>query len=143
MARGRAAARIPRVPARIVIPDLTGTILRAAQQRALEIGFTLVVAEPTLPTEVLLDSARWTVAEQDPVGGSARFRGDTVVINLRHDGGGDPSGDREPRHPLPRRRADRALSPGDLDRLRGDEPFIGQVRPIESAQSYQLRGDRD
>ena len=64
MARGRAAARIPRVPARIVIPDLTGTILRAAQQRALEIGFSLVVAEPTLPTEVLLDSARWTVAKR-------------------------------------------------------------------------------
>lgn len=144
MARGRAAApRTAQVPARIVIPDLTGMILRAALQRASEVGFTLAVADPTIPAEVLLQSARWTVSDQDPVGGSSRYQGDTVVAVLGHDGGGDQAGDREPRNPLPRRLSDRALSPTYLDRLRGAEALSGQVRPIESAESFRVRDRSD
>ena len=143
MARGRAVAKPREVPARIVIPDLSGMIVRAAAQRATQIGFSLVVADPVVPMEALLQSARWTVTDQDPPGGSIRYQGDTVVVILRRDGGGDGAGDREPRRPLPRRRSDRALSPDDLDRLRGVEPFSGQVRPIESAPSVQLRIPQD
>jgi hypothetical protein len=131
MGRGRQLAHIQEVPSRIVIPDLTGMILAAAIRRATEVGFTLAVEEPPLRLEALASSGRWAVAEQDPPGGSTRFRGDTVVVVLRHDGGGGEAGDREPRNPLPRRRSGRALSPADLGEAAEPEPAVRPVRRFE------------
>lgn len=118
MGRGRMSAKSPAGrprprPARIVIPDLTGLIGSALLRAADEVGFTLAVADPPISTETLLSSGRWVVAEQDPPAGSSRYLGDTVVVVLRHDGGGSPDGDREPREPLPRRQFGRAELPVD------------------------------
>lgn len=117
MGRGRMSSKAggwPRPqPDRIVIPDLTGFIGAALLRSADEVGFTLAIADPPISREALLSSGRWVVAEQDPPAGSTRFRGDTVVVVLRHQGGGSPAGDREPLRPLPRRRVGRADLPVD------------------------------
>ena len=59
MARGRAVAKTREVPSRIVIPDLTGMIVRAAAQRATQVGFSW-----SLPTR----RCRWT-CYCSPLGG--------------------------------------------------------------------------
>ena len=119
MGRGRANAsnRVPRtgsVPQRIHIPDLTGMIVAAALRQADHVGFSLVIADPPMAIEQLASSGRWVVAEQDPSAQASRFRGDTVVVILRHQGGGNPAGDREPRNPVPRRRVGREIRPDDV-----------------------------
>lgn len=130
MARPRRKTPPEPVPARIVIPDLAGSIVAGALHQADLIGFTLVIADPPADLASLKMSGRWVVAAQEPPGGSSRFHGDTVVVTLRRDGG-DGAGDREPRTPVPPRLAarpplddegptplERALPP--LGRTRGD-----------------------
>ena len=112
MGRGRAIKNVRAVPDRIEIPDLTGMIVAAILRQADEVGFTLAVADSPGPIEQLASSGRWVVAEQDPAGGAQRYSGDTVVVLLHHEGGGE-AGDREPRNPLPLRRTDRAPLPPD------------------------------
>ena len=107
MGRSRRKIAETPVPDRIVIPDLAGTIVAGALRQAELVGFTLVINDPPQDLETLQMSGRWVVAAQEPAAGSTRFRGDTVVVTLRRDGG-DGAGDREPRHPLPPRVAARA-----------------------------------
>lgn len=137
MSRGRELKNVGAVPARIVIPDLAGVIVAGALRRAVEIGFTLAVADPPLRIEELASSGRWVVDTQDPGAGSERYRGDTVVVALRHDGGGG-TGDREPRNPLPRRLSDRAPLPQDpsvpLERI----PPIASVHSLDDVRARGL-----
>jgi len=135
MGRGREPASVRGIPARIVIPDLTGMIMAAALRRATEVGFTLAVSDPPMRIAELASSGRWMVANQDPPGGTSRYRDDTVVIVLRHDGGGGEAGDREPRNPLPRRRSGRALSPADLGEPTEDVRDIANVHRLEPVDS--------
>lgn len=107
MARSRRRLAENPVPDRIVIPDLVGAIVVGAQRQAELTGFTLVIADPPADPATLRMSARWVVSAQEPPGGAARFRGDTVVVTLRRDGG-DGAGDREPRAPVPPRLVERA-----------------------------------
>jgi len=107
MARAsRRSAAVP-VPDRITVPDLEGAIVAAALRQAELTGFALVIADPPTDLASLRSSGWWVVASQEPPGGSLRFRGDTVVVTLRRDGGGDGAGDREPRRPVPPRLAAR------------------------------------
>ena len=117
MPRSRELKNLVPRPMKIDIPDLTGMIFAAALRRSVEVGFALAVADPTIRPEELASSGRWIVENQDPAPHAERYRGDTVVVFLRHDGGG--AGDREPRNPLPIRRSDRApysdpLAPEDV-----------------------------
>jgi hypothetical protein len=128
MSRSRELKNVRAVPARIVIPDLVGVIVAGALRRAVEVGFTLAVADPPRRLEELASSGRWVVTGQDPSPGSERYAGDTVVVTVRHEGGGS-AGDREPRNPLPRRVSDRAPLPNDLG------VPIEQVPPIASVHS--------
>lgn len=107
MARSRRQTEPAPVPDRIAIPDLVGAIVVGAQRQAELTGFTLVIADPPADPATLRMSARWVVATQEPPAGSTRFRGDTVLVTLRRDGG-DGAGDREPRRPVPPRLAARA-----------------------------------
>ena len=107
MARSRRRPDPTPVPDRIVVPDLAGTIVAGALRQAELVGFTLVIADPPVDIATLQMSGRWVVAAQEPPAGATRFRGDTVVVTLRRDGG-DGSGDREPRTPVPPRLAARA-----------------------------------
>ena len=66
MSRGRELQNVRAVPDRIVVPDLTGVIVAGALRRALEVGFTLAVADPPRRIEELASSGRWIVASQDP-----------------------------------------------------------------------------
>ena len=135
MGRGREPASARGVPSRIVIPDLTGLIMAAALRRAAEVGFTLAVSDPPKRIAELASSGRWVVANQDPPGGSTRYRDDTVVIVLRHDGWGGEAGDREPRNPLPRRRSGRGLSPADLGEPAEDVRDLANVQRLQSVDS--------
>ncbi len=135
MARSRRKIAEGPVPDRIAIPDLVGTIVAGALRQAELVGFTLVIADPPAELSSLQMSGRWVVANQEPAAGSTRFRGDTVVVTLRRDGG-DGAGDREPRRPLPPRLAARAalddlddLVRDDLDDLVRDEPRPSSDRP--------------
>lgn len=107
MARSRRTLAEKPVPARIVLPDLTGLIVAGALHQADLVGFTLIIADPPVDLATLKMSGRWLVAAQEPPGGATRFHGDTVVVTLRRDGG-DGAGDREPRTPVPPRLAERA-----------------------------------
>ena len=109
MTRSRELKNLVPRPLKIVIPDLTGMIFSGAMHQAVEVGFKLAVADPTIRPEELASSGRWVVETQDPAPRAERYRGDTVVVFLHHDGGG--AGDREPRNPLPVRRSDRAPIP--------------------------------
>jgi len=119
MARGRLKVADNTLPDRIVIPDLDAVIVAGALHQADLIGFRLVIADPPADLRTLQASARWVVAAQEPEPGAVRFRGDTVVVTLRRDGG-DGAGDREPRQPLPPRLSDRPPL--------GDEPPTPPVR---------------
>lgn len=90
------------MPDKVTVPDLTGLITRGALQQVEDAGLVLAVAHPDEPFQLLLESARWVVQDQDPLAGSMRYRGDTVGVFLRHEGGGE-AGVREPRDPLPQR----------------------------------------
>lgn len=142
MARSRRQTAPEPVPDRIVIPDLVGAIVVGAQRQAELTGFTLVIADPPADPATLRMSARWVVAAQEPPGGSSRFRGDTVVITLRRDGG-DGAGDREPRRPVPPRLAARATLDGDaptpLDRTL---PPLGRTREDLADDATVLRFER-
>lgn len=115
MGRGRQpAASQPAVtpPAAITIPDLSGMLVAAAVRQAADHHFRLALAGPYAPLTELQSSGRWVVSAQEPVGGSGRFAGDSVVIALTHQGGPDIR-DREPRNPLPPRLSQRAPLPVD------------------------------
>lgn len=139
MSRGRELANVRDVPARIIVPDLTGLIVAGALRRATEVGFTLAVADPPRPINELASSGRWTVASQDPGPGSERYRGDTVVVMVRHEGGGS-AGDREPRNPLPRRLSDRAPLPEDLGVPLEQGPPIASVHSLDDVRARGLAG---
>ena len=87
MARGRLKVADNALPDRIVIPDLDAVIVAGALHQADLIGFRLVIADPPADLRTLQASARWVVAAQEPEAGAVRFRGDTVVVTLRRDGG--------------------------------------------------------
>ena len=138
MSRGRELKNVRTVPpARIVIPDLNGVIVAGALRRAVEVGFTLAVADPPRRIEELASSGRWVVAGQDPAPGSQRYHGDTVVVVLRHDGGGG-AGDREPRNPLPRRLSDRAPLPEDVGMPLEQVPPIASVHSLDDVRARGL-----
>jgi hypothetical protein len=124
MGRSRRNIAETPVPDRIVIPDLEGTIVAGALRQSELIGFTLVIADPPVDLGTLQMSGRWLVSFQEPPAGSARFRGDTVVVTLRRDGG-DGAGDREPRLPRPPRLAARP----PLDEQADDEALSSGRRP--------------
>lgn len=107
MARSRRRPDPTPVPDRIVVPDLAGAIVAGGLRQAELVGFTLVIADPPADLATLQMSGRWVIATQEPPAGATRFRGDTVVVTLRRDGG-DGSGDREPRIPVPPRLAAQA-----------------------------------
>ncbi|HEY7814404.1 MAG TPA: PASTA domain-containing protein [Nakamurella sp.] len=141
---GRSRRKIAETPApdRIVIPDLAGTIVAGALRQAELVGFTLVINDPPLDLETLQMSGRWVVAAQEPAAGSTRFRGDTVVVTLRREGG-DGAGDREPRNPLPPRLSARA--PLDDERETALEralPPLGHTREELSEDATILRFER-
>lgn len=140
MSRGRELQNVRAVPDRIVVPDLTGVIVAGALRRALEVGFTLAVADPPRRIEELASSGRWIVASQDPAPGSERFRGDTVVVLVRHDGRGGSAGDREPRNPLPRRLSDRAPLPEDLGVPTTQGTPIASVHSLDDVRARGLAG---
>ena len=140
MSRGRELKNVRAVPDRIVIPDLTGVIVAGALRRAVDVGFTLAVADPPRRIEDLASSGRWIVTHQDPPAGAERFRGDTVVITVRHDGGGGSAGDREPRNPLPRRLSDRAPLPEDLGVQVDQGPPIASVHSLDEVRARGLAG---
>ena len=113
MGRGRQSTHAePSIwpPATITVPDLTGMLVAAAIRQADDHDFHLALASPYAPLQELRSSGRWVVSGQDPAPGSGRFAGDSVVIALTHQGGPDIH-DREPRHPLPPRRSERAPLP--------------------------------
>ncbi len=130
MARARRMPADAPIPVRIVIPDLEGTIVAGALRRAELVGFTLVIADPPVDLATLQMSGRWVVANQEPPAGSTRFRGDTVVVTLRHDGG-EGAGDREPRRPLPPRLSARAAL-DELDLLPPNPRPAGRQRSDRS-----------
>lgn len=142
MARSRRTLADKPVPARIVIPDLEGSIVAGALHQADLVGFTLVVADPPADLASLQMSGRWVVAAQEPPGGATRFRGDTVVVTLRRDGG-DGAGDREPRTPVPPRLAARPPldeeEPGPRDRA---VPPLGRTRKEPAGDATVLRFER-
>ena len=138
MSRGRELKNVRDVPGRIVIPDLTGVIVAGALRRAVEVGFTLAVADPPRRMEELASSGRWVVASQDPAAGAERYRGDTVVVMVRHDGGGGSAGDREPRNPLPRRLSDRAPLPEDLGVPLEQAPPTATVHSLDDVRARGL-----
>ena len=138
MSRGRELQNVRAVPDRIVVPDLTGVIVAGALRRALEVGFTLAVADPPRRIEELASSGRWIVASQDPAPGSERFRGDTVVVLVRHDGGGGSAGDREPRNPLPRNLSDRASRPKDMSAQATRGTPIASVHSLDDVRARGL-----
>lgn len=142
MARSRRQTESDPVPDRIVIPDLVGAIVIGAQRQAELTGFTLVIADPPADPATLRMSARWVVDGQEPPAGASRFRGDTVVVTLRRDGG-DGAGDREPRRPVPPRLAARAPleddSPTPLERAL---PPLGRTREELTDDATVLRFER-
>lgn len=110
MGRGRQSTRFEPAdtpPDSITVPDLSGMLVSAAVRQAADHHFRLALAGPHPPLTELRSSGRWVVSAQDPVGGSGRFAGDSVVVALSHQGGPDGH-DREPRNPLPQRLSDRA-----------------------------------
>ena len=125
-----------------MIPDLVGAIVIGAQRQAERTGFTLVIADPPADPATLRMSGRWVVDVQDPPAGASRFRGDTVVVTLRRDGG-DGAGDREPRRPLPPRLSARAPlddePPAALERAL---PPLGRTREELSQDPTVLRFER-
>jgi hypothetical protein len=139
MSRGRELANVRDVPDRIVVPDLSGVIVAGALRRAAIVGFTLAVADPPRPIKELASSGRWVVAGQDPAPGAERYRGDTVVVTVRHEGGGS-AGDREPRNPLPRRLSDRAPLPEDLGVPLEQGPPIASVHSLDDVRARGLAG---
>jgi hypothetical protein len=142
MARTRRTPTPDPVPARIVIPDLVGAIVVGAQRQAELTGFTLVIADPPADPATLRMSARWVVDAQEPPGGAGRFRGDTVVVTLRRDGG-DGAGDREPRRPVPPGLAERApLDEPPSTPLERALPPIGRLRDDLSQDATVLRFER-
>ena len=95
-------------------------------------GVSLAIAAQPVPLPELASSGRWSVVDQDPPAGSTRYRDDTVVVYLRHDGGGE-AGDREPRNPLPLRHSghgEHPESPPPVRRSSGSssEPTIQAPR---------------
>ena len=142
MARSRRTPAQDPVPARIVIPDLVGAIVIGAQRQAELTGFTLVIADPPADPATLRMSARWVVDTQEPPGGAARFRGDSVVVTVRRDGG-DGAGDREPRRPVPPRLAERApLDEPSSTPLERALPPIGRTREELAQDATVLRFER-
>ncbi len=140
MSRGRELKNFRAVPDRLVVPDLTGVIVAGALRRALEVGFTLAVQDPPRRIEELASSGRWIVTSQDPAPGAERFRGDTVVVLVRHDGGGGSAGDREPRNPLPRKLSDRAPLPEDLGVSTTQGTPIASVHSLDDVRARGLAG---
>jgi len=138
MSRGRELKNVRAVPDRIVVPDLTGVIVAGALRRAVEVGFTIAVLDPPSRIEELASSGRWMVASQDPAPGSERYRGDTVVVALRHDGG--EAGDREPRNPLPPRLSDRAPLPEDMGVRATQVTPIASVHSLDEVRARGLAG---
>lgn len=142
MARSRRQTEPEPVPDRIVVPDLVGAIVIGAERQAELTGFTLVIADPPADPATLRMSARWVVAAQEPPAGATRFRGDTVVVTLRRDGG-DGAGDREPRRPVPPRLAARA--PFEDDAPTPPErvlPPLGRTREELADDATVLRFER-
>ncbi|HOZ58665.1 MAG TPA: hypothetical protein PKY70_10795 [Nakamurella multipartita] len=142
MARGRLKVADNALPDRIVVPDLDAVIVAGALHQADLIGFRLVIADPPADLRTLQASARWVVAAQEPEAGAVRFRGDTVVVTLRRDGG-DGAGDREPRQPLPPRLSDRPPlgdePPTPLERAL---PPLGRTRDELGQDATVLRFER-
>jgi|SRR6478609_6743993 hypothetical protein len=142
MARSRRRPDATPVPDRIVVPDLAGTIVAGALRQAELVGFTLIIADPPVDLATLQMSGRWVVDTQEPPAGATRFRGDTVVVTLRRDGG-DGSGDREPRRPLPPRLSARPPlddePPAALERAL---PPLGRTREELSRDATVLRFER-
>ena len=83
MSRGRELANVRAVPARIVIPDLTGVIVAGALRRANEVGFTLAVADPPRRIEELASSGRWVAVSQDPAPGASLPPRSPVRVSFR------------------------------------------------------------
>ncbi len=90
----------PFPPDPVTVPDFDGLIVRAVLQRAQQAGVMVSITSQPAPIEQLLESGRWQVAAQHPPAGAERYRGDSVVVDLRRDDG--EAGDREPRTPPPR-----------------------------------------
>lgn len=141
MARFNRRPAAPSAPDRIVVPDLEGSIVAGALHQADLVGFTLVIADPPVDLATLQMSGRWVVAAQEPPGGSTRFRGDTVVVTLRRDGG-DGAGDREPRHPVPPRLAARAPLDDPPTPQERALPPLGRTREELADDATVLRFER-
>src|SRR6476619_5307037 len=142
MARSRRRPDATPVPDRIVVPDLAGTIVAGALRQAELVGFTLIIADPPVDLATLQMSVRWVVDTQEPPAGATRFRGDTVVVTLRRDGG-DGAGDREPRRPVPPRLAERApLDEPSSTPLERALPPIGRTRDELAQDATVLRFER-
>ena len=131
--RSRRNRAFRRVPDRVRVPDFEGMLVGAALGQADRAGVNLAIAAQPLPLPELASSGRWSVADQDPAAGSTRYRDDTVVIYLRHDGGGE-AGDREPRNPLPRRHSRHGLPSEPPPPLRRP-PGVSSEPPIDISRS--------
>ena len=131
--RSRRNRAFRRVPDRVRVPDFEGMLVGAALGQADRAGVNLAIAAQPVPLPELASSGRWSVADQDPAAGSTRYRDDTVVIYLRHDGGGE-AGDREPRNPLPRRHSGHGLHPEPPPPLHRP-PGVSSEPPIDISRS--------
>jgi hypothetical protein len=86
----------------VVVPDLIGFEVSEAQRLCESAHLVLLGPDadgPPLRSLTFID--RWVVTSQQPEAGALVDREDAVTIEFRRFGGGDDSGDREPREPPP------------------------------------------
>lgn len=87
---------------RVVVPDLIGFEVSEAQRLCESAHLVMIGPDadgPPLRSLTMLD--RWVVTTQRPESGALVEREDAIAIEFRRSGGGDDSGDREPRDPPP------------------------------------------
>lgn len=83
----------------VIVPDLRGLLVDAAEDVGHEAGVIVTSGNPDGPSlGTLTWPGRWVVTRQSPEAGKRVRRWDTVVVQFDRDSGGN-AGVREPRRP--------------------------------------------
>ena len=85
----------------IEVPDIVGLTVAEGLRAAADADVVLTAADSDGPPPQATQSAQWRIVWQLPTPGSRRNRGEQVLVGY-NDQGGDLSGVREPRRPLPK-----------------------------------------
>ena len=91
----------------VVVPDVIGMTVRAAQKVLRQWGFVAVAPDPDGPPLAALGWNARTVIDQSPESGATAQPGSPVIVWV--DGGGGGAGVREPRRPKPIARSAREM----------------------------------